>query len=1032
MIPKYLKIKGLYSYQTEQEIHFDALTDASLFGIFGSVGSGKSSILEAITFALYGDTERLNKAGDDRTYNMMNLRSDELLIDFECIAGKKAELYRFTVKGKRNSKNFKDVKPFERKAYRKEDANWVPLSDHETTESIIGLSYDNFRRTIIIPQGRFQEFIELKDAERTRMMKELFQLEKYDLSRNVGILSKQNDLELSNLEGQLQGLGEVTQEMITLEETRKVEVVEKMGIVNAQLIDKTTQLDQMQLIKAAFEKMQLLKEQLHVFEGQQSKMQAREEALKIFEICSLHFKTFLDQKKVLNVSIQRDQLSYDKSILRETELVHLVTQKREILASLHDRYEKRQALLDLAEELEKVIQIKDLRYKLNEHSKTLTETEEKLKKQEELIAQYKKDKLTLEEDNESKKAQLIDVNILSQVKAWYATADEIEQNRKAILKEAEDLKTEMSTVLDIRKGKIAKASSFYGLDLAPDASNESILASIDKYLAGGEAEREKITKQTLLIQTQMALNQYAANLRDGEPCPLCGSEHHPSVLHADENLAEQITVHDNRRNQIQKLEDSIRRFHTDIEKDLVAINNLEKQKSAIKIRYTEIKERIKSHELLFIWDTFKKENREAFEEQLIQMEQLQKLIKENEAKIKIKNTAIDQASTEKTDHIEKPLQAIRNEMLRIENTSQTLTEQLVQVNLNEYALSEKEEIIDKVAHLKKAFEEVKQLYEQTETQIDLLDKEKNTISGSLATLLETLQINRKELSGIETTIMGQLGTYGFESEKIVEDILNKPVSIETERKEIEAFKTSLGNLRRDLDVLEKENHDKVYSAEQHDALSLLKEELTLRLNTLRKEEGRLDGLIKKLTDDLSKKVALLQEKKKLEVRKTHLDDLAKLFRSSGFVDYASSIYLQNLIQAANHRFHQMTHQQLHLELGDGNSFWVRDLLNGGHMRLLKTLSGGQKFQAALSLALALADHIHIRNESKHNFFFLDEGFGSLDKNALQTVFETLKSLRKENRIVGIISHVEELQQEIQSYLKIDQGEEGSRIVASWA
>src|SRR5690349_15302839 len=117
MIPKYLKIKGLYSYQTEQEIHFDALTDAALFGIFGAVGSGKSSILEAITFALYGDTERLNKSGDDRTYNMMNLRSDELLIDFECIAGRNGERYRFTVKGKRKSKNFKEVKTFERRAY---------------------------------------------------------------------------------------------------------------------------------------------------------------------------------------------------------------------------------------------------------------------------------------------------------------------------------------------------------------------------------------------------------------------------------------------------------------------------------------------------------------------------------------------------------------------------------------------------------------------------------------------------------------------------------------------------------------------------------------------------------------------------------------------------------------------------------------------------------------------------------------------------------------------------------------------------
>ncbi len=236
MIPKYLKIKGLYSYQSEQEIQFDALTDASLFGIFGAVGSGKSSILEAITFALYGDTERLNRSGDDRTYNMMNLRSDELLIDFECIAGKPAELYRFTVKGKRNSKNFKDVKTFERKAYKSVDGVWIPLPDDENAERIIGLSYDNFRRTIIIPQGRFQEFIELKDAERTRMMKELFQLEKYDLSRKVGTLSKQNDLELSNLDGQLLTLGEVTPEMIAAEEIKREEIRQLIKSINEELV----------------------------------------------------------------------------------------------------------------------------------------------------------------------------------------------------------------------------------------------------------------------------------------------------------------------------------------------------------------------------------------------------------------------------------------------------------------------------------------------------------------------------------------------------------------------------------------------------------------------------------------------------------------------------------------------------------------------------------------------------------------------------------------------------------------------------
>ncbi|MEM9676177.1 MAG: SbcC/MukB-like Walker B domain-containing protein, partial [Bacteroidota bacterium] len=169
-----------------------------------------------------------------------------------------------------------------------------------------------------------------------------------------------------------------------------------------------------------------------------------------------------------------------------------------------------------------------------------------------------------------------------------------------------------------------------------------------------------------------------------------------------------------------------------------------------------------------------------------------------------------------------------------------------------------------------------------------------------------------------------------------------------------------------------------------------------------------------------------------QLRESNLKELASLFRGSGFVKYASTVLLDNLCRVANQRFMQLTHNSLSLELNNDNEFVVRDYLNDGKTRLLKTLSGGQTFQASLCLALALAENVKSLNQADQSFFFLDEGFGSLDKESLRVVFDTLKSLRKENRVVGIISHVEELQHEIDVFLTIKKDQQrGSSIQPSW-
>ena len=146
------------------------------------------------------------------------------------------------------------------------------------------------------------------------------------------------------------------------------------------------------------------------------------------------------------------------------------------------------------------------------------------------------------------------------------------------------------------------------------------------------------------------------------------------------------------------------------------------------------------------------------------------------------------------------------------------------------------------------------------------------------------------------------------------------------------------------------------------------------------------------------------------------------------MQYVSTIYLKQLCENANVRFRKMTRNQLHLQINETNDFEVVDYLNEGKTRSVKTLSGGQSFQVSLSLALALAESVQAHTKTGKNFFFIDEGFGTQDNESVNIVFETLNNLYKENRIVGIISHVEELKERIPTALQITKTNENGSLI----
>ncbi len=274
--------------------------------------------------------------------------------------------------------------------------------------------------------------------------------------------------------------------------------------------------------------------------------------------------------------------------------------------------------------------------------------------------------------------------------------------------------------------------------------------------------------------------------------------------------------------------------------------------------------------------------------------------------------------------------------------------------------------------------------------------------------------------------------FGFPDEQVLIRLFEHSLDAEKVLKEITKFDQDLAIAESRIQELTKNPEVGQFQEESFLQLSAKLQLLQTEAENLQKQQLLLGQEIKESLKKLEEKAKLELIYSKLQNRESNLRELDNLFRGSGFVKYVSSIYLKELCNTANVRFIKLSKNSLSLEIDEDNTFWVIDYLNGGKRRLLKTLSGGQTFQASLCLALALAEKVKALNQADQSFFFLDEGFGALDRNALRVVFETLKSLRHENRIVGIISHVEELQQEVGVYAQIElDPDRGSQVSYSF-
>lgn len=1082
MIPIELTIQGLYSYQERQTIDFTRLTAANLFGIFGPVGSGKSTILEAITFAVYGRTDRLNLSGDNRYYNMMNLRSNEMLIDFIFEAGREQTTYRATVKSSRNSKNFDDVYTPKRTAYRKREGQWEPI-EVEALEEIIGLSYDNFKRTIIIPQGQFQEFLQLGNRDRTKMMKELFNLEKFEFYYKVVSLEKKNDEKRQHIQGQLQQLGEVDLAQIASCSESLAALEKEVQELNKGLQEQQQEEEKLRQLRELFEKREAAQKERDALAKQAPHYQELREKIERYERAVLGFKHLLESRKTYEekATKRREQIQGDQKKL-QTETREM-TRLEKILEEIRPKQEKRDEVKKRAEELERLLAMRGTEERIK-HEQTRLEKGTKIWEETvQSLEHAKAEKLRQEKAIQSMREKMPDLTSLTSLKEWHMERREIQRQLRSCEEEVAKFARQLEE-LEKEKCKLTGDPLFKTLheslpgplqgplqeslpELLPELflelSTEPILTPIPATTPPGlpypdifhhlEGESWKIKEQQRLLGDQenhwrvkAQLKAYADDLQENQPCPLCGSLHHPDPgRYSSEDINKELKKIDKQKLAWEKQLDHIAFLNKRFTLLESRQNEATRHREEWEKKKKELLEKAAAHEKRFAidlpptdspllpseqevkspWEVYRKEEAldKAFEAAKKIQEELkvaEKLLKQAEKERQTKEQA--------KDKYQEGLQEIKTSLAMHQAKWNTLAQQLTVIQYEAYEdipvkaiEQEKKRLVEEYQQVEKTFNETSQLLQNCQQLI-------NKLNGVLETNLKELKQEESALEALENRLKEQLGQSKFTSLEEVTRLLSAPFDPATERQNLERYREQILRNLSTLEQLQREIAERTYDPAAHEKLIAVISQLKEEIHQKTQEKGKMAEKLKNMQQDLESLTKLKQELEGLNARGENITTLKALFRASGFVNYISSVYLQNLCNAANERFFQLTRQRLSLEITDDNNFQVRDYLNGGKVRSVKTLSGGQTFQASLSLALALADNIQQVTESKQNFFFLDEGFGSLDKESLNIVFDTLKSLRKENRIVGVISHVEEMQQEIDAHLTVENHPERGSLI----
>ncbi len=1074
-----LKFKNINSLSGENEIDFTnpLFTNDGLFAITGKTGAGKSSILDAISLAFYGKTPRVDITGSENAVMTRGEKDCYSEIVFE-VAGKK-----WKSSWKQERARTGTLKPVNRIIADFDDkiiADQVRSCDTEIVK-IIGLSFEQFTKVIMLAQGSFAAFLQAKQNEKGELLEQITGTEIYaEISKKVFERNRTEKEKLDKISVELEAIKILSEEEIKIltdeiaviekdkkqidNELEKLEKAKKwlfdLGNLQKQINEAKQKLPELEeKKKTANETFKESVGALNTAKEEQLKQKpifkkVRELDTKISEkkqFLQPILKAISDLDKSKNeqsntLEIQNNDLEKSKKLLLEKQKWATENNKYEDLVSNYIAIEKENQLLVTTS-----IEIKKQNFEIAELQKDLDSRKSEAKEATDIYKE--KDNNLIEKTNElkTKKSELAEIlgekniselqtvkeNITSfgtQIKSLIEVENAIFTNQKGIedfdekIKQFEESNQELSKKIDTDKITITNL--------------ENQIHLLD--------ENIKLTK------TIQSLDEHRNNLIDGEACPLCGALEHPFTLgnipQIGEKEKELVVLKKQFKDTaiaIQQAENILAKLVSDKDN---ALKNKEKEEKSLADNAT--KQKTILAEIISINSSFsipKGENKiEILNEILVQ--------KRNE--LKEVSNLIDKA-TNSEQHIiqlrENEIPALLEEKQNAEKTK-TDTETIYKLATQKFEEKQKISIASQEKYNKEKTEFLNKLKKYAVENIETLKKcldnwndnkrQTEELESQIRTLNSNIALNKQELEN---------------KTKLFEDKKNEKQDIETakqklsdERKEIFSEKSVeeeenrlnklLEQSEAEKEKAEKENSEANLELEKNNAViakdekELLEkkgqkiteksieelqtefDEKRIKSDEFSQKIGAYNQSLKSNDDNLTTCSNKLREKEIQQAIYNKWGQLNELIGSGDgkkYRNFAQALTFEHLIGLSNKQLHKMSERYILKRTGDSSNPFELSVIDKFQNSEERT---AQNLSGGEKFIVSLSLALGLANMASKNMridtMFIDEGFGTLDSDYLDVALNALSNLQSEGKIIGVISHLTELKERIATHVEV--------------